>query len=504
MHACADPLLGRFSPRPASTVPVAGICLGVAALLCNATLSAHAAEPASKVLPLERSAPADATSKPKPLEGLARPSIGKPVETAAPRPAESVSKSGAAGSLQSGSSSIPSEAAAPSGQAVAAGAAQVSPPPSVTRGGRTINDVTVAPQHGVGGGAAGATAGGKASQKSKEAASSESATGDSLESKLRSLFDDRLSKDGEVILRVSPETPLTKGAVAESPGGRQSGGVVRNAASRPGVAGGVGTEAVIAGSRRNDASSAVASLGGANTLSVNPDPSGRRWDWVGVRGASQWARLDPAYLACAHGRLQSPPAIAESSVLHSTMRMPTFEWGEAGFSWRVDGPLWSVQIVAEAMTRWRDEDWRLEMLQFRFPAEPFIGSHPPPAALHLMHRKDGRMLVIAVPLIGSDVAPRHQGITTLVQRFPVDQADRLDWSGLRISLPSLLPSSVDAGIAFAGSLSHPPCSEGVFWIVLPTPLTLPAAQLQELESLIGRGHRPLQSANGRLFLRLQY
>ena len=480
------------------------MCLGLVAISCVATPHAHATEPASKATPLERSAPGDATSKPKPLEGLARPSINKQVEPAAPRLAEGVSKSGAATSLQSGPSSPPARVASPGDQVVVGGSPGVNPSPSVTRGGRTINDITVPPQQGLAGGAAGTAAGGNASQKSKEAAASEPATGDSLESRLRSLFDDRLSKDGEVFLRVSPETPLTKGAVAESPGGRQSGGAVRNAASRrTGAAGGVGSEAVAVGSPRNDVTQPTASLSGGNLPTGNPDAPSRRWDWVGVRGASNWARLDPSYLACAQGKMQSPPSIAESTVHDSTMRMPTFEWGEAEFSWRVDGPLWSVQIVAEAMTRWREEQWRLEMVQFRFPGEPSIGPRPPPAAMHLMHRKEGRMLVIAVPLIGSDMAPRHPGLTTLVQRFPMDHTDRLDWSGLRISLPSLLPPSIDAGVAFAGSLSYPPCTEGVFWIVLLSPLTLPTTQLRELESLIGRGNRPPQPANGRLFLRLQ-
>jgi carbonic anhydrase len=201
--------------------------------------------------------------------------------------------------------------------------------------------------------------------------------------------------------------------------------------------------------------------------------------------------------------MQSPPTVTEAMAINSTMRLPIPSWGEAGFAWTRDGPLWTVQIAGNAITQWREEAWHLEAIQFRFPGEPFFGSTAPAGAVHMIHRKGDRRLILAAPMVGSSQAARHAALTTLMQRFPTDPEDRPDWSKLRLPLRSFLPASIDAGSVFPGSLSYPPCTEGVFWVLFDSPLILPPDQLRELEALLGRGHRPLQPTNARVVLRLQ-
>lgn len=452
------------------------------------------------VIPLGASS-ADPTSKAKPIEGLARPQIGKSADQIVQRSVDGASKAGP------GSAALPSGTVSPAAsgggtqaaQSVPAGGSSAGSSSSVTRAGRTINDLTVLPQAGASGAAGAVFPGSKAGQKAKDVTPAEIGSGDALETKLRSLFDDRLSRDGEVILRVSPETPLAKGGVGEAAGGRPSANAARGS-TRAAASGSTALEKSLGVPRHGDVSPPLQpNAFGARSVPASATP----WDWAGPRGPQQWVRLDPSNLACGQGALQSPPLIEEASLIDSTMRMPDFDWSDAGFSWRLDGPLWSLDLNAQAITKWREEQWRLEAIQFRFPGEPFTGTSAPAGIIHLIHRRASRMLVIAVPLTGSEKAPYHAGLVTLMQRFPMDPADRPDWSRLRISLPSLLPPSIDAGIVFSGSLSYPPCTEGVYWILLSNPLVLAHTQVRELELLLGRGHRPQQPANGRLFLRLR-
>lgn len=338
-----------------------------------------------------------------------------------------------------------------------------------------------------------------AKPKVREGSAQEAAAADSLETQVRSLFDERLAKDGEVILRVSPETPLGKGGLATPSAGRASG----VAASGPAAA--RSPEGVPGGSRKAEASTLKSQgLGGDRPGSERTeDEREKLWDWTGPRGPQQWSRLDPANLLCAQGKMQSPPSISEAMVIPSTMRMPTLSFGETGFSWKREGPLWTLQLGAGAQASWREDTWSLEAIQFRFPGEPFVGGNAPAGSIHLIHRRDSRFLILVVSLAGSDQAPRHAGLTTLMQRFPMDSNDRPDWSGLKIDVRTFIPAAADSGTAFPGSLSHPPCSEGVFWLLFDTPLVLRNEQIREMEVLVGRGHRPIQASGTRLVLRLQ-
>jgi len=420
-------------------------------------------------------------AKAKPIEGLSRPQIGKPTDVLAPKPATGSASQAAA--QPSAVSVSPAGAVPPAGGSAAPGA-----PASVTRSGRTINDVTVPAGPAPAGGAATAPKVPGPGASTKDPASPEATAGETLESRLRTLFEDRLSKDGEVILRVSPETPLTKGGLAAPAAGQAGAPAGSGAAS---------------GARTRAAASAAQGASGAGPLSGRDLENAKPWDWAGARGPQHWSRLDPANASCSLGKAQSPPLISESMLIGSTMRAPSTDWGEAGFSWKRDGPLWTADLISGAQTRWRDELWALEAIQFRFPGEPFVGTVAPAGSLHLMHRRGQRLLVVVVPLVGAGEAPRHEALTTLMKRFPMDLNDRPDWSNMRIALRSLLPASADLGIVFPGSLSHPPCTEGVYWALLDRPLILATEQLRELEQLLGRGHRPLQPDNGRVFLRFQ-
>lgn len=468
----------------------AGCYLGVGLALALQCLSAGAADsPGKSVVPEKPDAAKGGASsigageglapKSKPIEGVARPQIAKPTDALAPKPADSAAKQ-----LSDPTVRPPSDATARTSAGASSGGN-----PSATRSGRTINDVTVpasgpATSAGAVGSAAAATAAPKGlgtGQKAKDAALPEPATGDPLESRLRSLFDERLAKDGEVILRVSPETPLSKGGLA-APGAQRSAG----------------------GAATGSAAAAASQSASARPAAPSTDnSSGKSWDWSGPRGPQQWGRLDPANLLCSEGKMQSPTAVTEAMAIHSTMRLPSPSLGEAGFSWARNGPLWTVQIAGSASTQWREETWLLEAIQFRFPGEPFLGTIVPAGAVHLIHRKDDRRLILAAAMVGSAQAPRHAALTTLMQRFPTDPDDRPDWSRLRLPLRSFLPTSMDAGSVFPGSLSHPPCTEGVYWVLFDSPLVLPPEQLRELEVLLGRGHRPPQPTNARLVLRLQ-
>ena len=399
---------------------------------------------------------------------VAKPAIAKPTDALAPK-----AKDGKQ-----------AEVLQPSGKSIAADA--VTTTPAMVPGGRPINDVKVMP---------GALSANSASPKGGQRAAlappagntqvqsppsaSQATTSDPLEERIRGLLKEKLGTEGEVLLRVSPDSPLAKSEASVTAATR-----VREqpTASR---------DAPQPVSQRQDV--AMKSSEGHQFP----------WDWFGSRGPMTWGRLDPAYLACSGGSLQSPPEINEQQVLVSIgPSMPQVSWQEQGFQWRRQGPLWTANLDGRSRTEFRGETFSLEAIQFRFPGEPFVGKQRPEGSVHLIHREDKRMLIIAVPIEIDDRVPSHEAIRALLQRFPFEPTDAVDWAGFRMNPKHLLPASLRSAFLFSGSLSFPPCTENVLWLLAKESIILTRSQFVELASLMGKGSRPLQPLNGRPVLRL--
>ena len=447
-----------------------GLFLGILSIQVTAVL-VHAADSPSQ------------PEKAKLIEPAAKPAITKPSDALVPKSKESKQADVKQGDVKQADAR--------------ADAAQ-------TPAGRPINDLKVTPSPIGSAKAIGQTKTGVASTPEGQ-----SAVADPLEEKVRVLLQDKLGKDGEVVLRVSPDTPTgrsesngaTKNRVTATKGSEKSkladnglGNATQQGADLTKTA---PLDRVKNDSdnleRESDASKRALSLASSTSSAHLP------WDWSGQRGPHAWGRLDPSYASCSNGRIQSPPSIAEHQVITSPgPLLPTLDWQMQGFYWSRQGPLWTVNLPdANSLSMFRGESFSLDSIQFRFPGEPFVGKKPPAGSIHLIHRLANRFLIIAVPIEIDDRSARNQTISTLLRRFPMDASENLSWSGLRIDLKSLIPNPMKSAIWFAGSLSHPPCSESVIWVVVNHSVSLPKSQWTELSKLLGEGGRPLQPLYGR-------
>jgi carbonic anhydrase len=325
-------------------------------------------------------------------------------------------------------------------------------------------------------------------QQLDQAATSSSTAGptDPLEARVRSLIQDRLGKDGELVLRVSPDTAVVK----TNP----------TTVSTPKS----GTSAVIGdptGAIKGGQESAPKVFEDPKLVSRGKSSGTDLWDWVGPRGAQAWGRLDPAFAACSSGVAQSPPSISEDLAISFDLpMMPRMQSGPQSFHWARQGPLWTAHLSGGSSIEFRGETFALESIQFRIPGEPFVGRKPHDASVHLIHRSGSRLLIIAIPIQASDRFPRNIAISTLVKRFPYDDSERLDWSGLTVDPSHFMSSRWNRALVFNGSLSYPPCTEGVVWILGYEPIKIPSKQIEEIEQLLGKGFRPLQPLNNRAVL----
>jgi carbonic anhydrase len=222
------------------------------------------------------------------------------------------------------------------------------------------------------------------------------------------------------------------------------------------------------------------------------------WSYEGPRGPDHWGELDPEYAACSTGKAQSPIDIrtaetADFPALQFEYRSEPLKYLiNNGYTIRVnyhDAPgTGSLLVVGEK---------RYQLMQFHFhrPSEEYIHGKPYDMVLHLMHKaEDGKVVGVAVPI-------KQGGTNATVQKIwdhmPAAKSNEEEIPGVEVNPAEMLPH--DLGYyEYVGSITAPPCTEGVTWIVLKTPIELSREQIDAFAKLYPHDVRPLQPLNGRV------
>ncbi|MFI5229029.1 MAG: carbonic anhydrase [Gemmatimonadales bacterium] len=221
------------------------------------------------------------------------------------------------------------------------------------------------------------------------------------------------------------------------------------------------------------------------------------WDYQGSRGPEHWSALDTAYAACNNGREQSPIDIR--AVTKADLPALRFDYTSApiegltdnGKTIRVNyhGPRNDNVLIVGA------DRYRLTQFHFHRPAEELVNGKRYDMVLHLMHAaSDGRIAGVAVFLTAGKA---NATIQRLWDHMPTVVGKEESIPGVDVDPSGLLPRDA-AYYMYAGSLTAPPCTEGVTWFVLETPVEISAAQIAAFAKRYPGDVRPVQPLNGRV------
>ena len=137
------------------------------------------------------------------------------------------------------------------------------------------------------------------------------------------------------------------------------------------------------------------------------------------------------------------------------------------------------------------------LVQFHFhkPSEERINGKAYDMVAHLVHKdRDGNLGVVAVLMRkGED----HPFIKTLWDHLPKEKEKESVAGAVKINVGELLPEN-KAYYTFAGSLTTPPCTEGVRWFVLKSAAQVSAAEIARFARVYPMNARPVQPLNGRV------
>jgi carbonic anhydrase len=219
------------------------------------------------------------------------------------------------------------------------------------------------------------------------------------------------------------------------------------------------------------------------------------WNYDGATAPEFWGQLDPAYAACSVGKCQSPVDITGVT----PQSLPAIEFHYQPTRLRVINNGHTIQINYDAGSYIDMDGARYDLLQFHFhtPSEHTFGGKFADLELHLVHKsQDGKLAVVGVVFYAGT---ENSALQTIWNVMPSIEGPEQRVS-LMYNAIDLLPA-VHTTYRYSGSLTTPPCSEGVFWAVMTTPLTMSRAQVNAFEAIFAHNNRPVQPLNGRVILK---
>jgi carbonic anhydrase len=222
---------------------------------------------------------------------------------------------------------------------------------------------------------------------------------------------------------------------------------------------------------------------------------GTHWSYEGDTGPAKWGDLDAANKVCAVGTQQSPIDIENPT----KARLPNLKlsWGRTAETIVNNGHTIQLNFADGSSTlKLDDTTYKLLQVHFHRPSEHQIGGKNFPMEAHFVHRAaSGGLAVVGVLMTTGRPNPVFAQIVATMpqQEGPAIKADA------RINPNALLPMR-RSYYRYAGSLTTPPCSEVVEWLLLAEPIQVAEADVAKFAKLYPMNARPVQKLDRRFVL----
>jgi len=216
------------------------------------------------------------------------------------------------------------------------------------------------------------------------------------------------------------------------------------------------------------------------------------WSYEGETGPANWGRINPEWSKCGSGNRQSPIDIRDG--MKVDLEQIAFDYKPSSFNVQDNGH--TVQVTLSGGNFLTVGNRMYELMQFHFhrPSEERINGKGYEMVLHMVHKDaEGHLAVLALLLERGRPQPVIQ---TVWNNLPLEKYD--------VSSPSVVLDPLDLIPArrdyytFMGSLTTPPCTEGVLWLVMKEPVQASPQQMALFSRLYPLNSRPVQPSSGRI------
>ncbi len=212
------------------------------------------------------------------------------------------------------------------------------------------------------------------------------------------------------------------------------------------------------------------------------------WGYSGDEGPANWGELSPEYILCADGSAQSPIDIRNASELD--LVDIEFHYGETANNIFNNGHTIQVDVDPGSHIVYNGITYDLLQFHFHAPSEHTIGGEAAPMEIHFVHQdpNSGTLAVVGIMLTEGD--SDNKAYAAVFDHLPAE-VSAPEAMGDPLSLASLLPEA-RTYFTYQGSLTTPPCSEIVRWLLLDNPVALSAGQIAAYRAIYDGNARPVQ------------
>lgn len=236
------------------------------------------------------------------------------------------------------------------------------------------------------------------------------------------------------------------------------------------------------------------------TLAQHETP---HWDYA-EHGPATWGALSPEFVACAEGHSQSPidirdvrtsgePSVRTNFSPASLRIVHNFSAADlinTGHSIQVNFPQGDALTIG-------GEVYSLVQFHFHGPSEHTVRGRRFPMEMHLVHMSAERKLAVIAVLI--EQGKPNKAFDPICSNLPTKRGVEDHLEHVPIDVELIMPRDRSA-YRYDGSLTTPPCTEGVKWIVLRQPAHISATQIRAFRKVLWKNNRPVQPLNGRAVL----
>lgn len=216
------------------------------------------------------------------------------------------------------------------------------------------------------------------------------------------------------------------------------------------------------------------------------------WSYDGEGRPDNWGKLKPDFVTCDIGKRQSPIDIRDG--IQVDLEPIRFNYRPSQFRVVDNGHTVQVAVGGSSLSL-LGKNYELVQFHFHRPSEERVNGRAFDMVVHLVHKaEDGKLAVVAVLLEKGADNPLVQ---TVWNNLPLEKNEDVTPPGLSIDVAQLLPEN-RGYYTYMGSLTTPPCSEGVLWLVMKQPMPISAEQMAIFARLYKNNARPIQPNFGRL------
>jgi carbonic anhydrase len=210
------------------------------------------------------------------------------------------------------------------------------------------------------------------------------------------------------------------------------------------------------------------------------------WAYAGEGGPEHWGELDEAYEACAIGLEQSPIDLNNADL--EDLGNIAFHYQPSQVNILNNGHTIQVNYDEGSYIEVNGERYNLLQFHFHMPSEHTVAGLSYAGELHLVHQNAAGALAVVGIFLDSGV--ENLALAPVWANLPEHESE-VEATGDTVDAAAFLPADQQT-FRYPGSLTTPPCSEGVSWFVMAEPVQLAPSQVDQFGAIISANNRPVQ------------